>query len=1047
MKFFLSLVFSIAFFLPGFSQKKYKAISAFDTAYAHDEYEKAFSLLPAAITEARKISSKNPEAYPHILNEAGNMYYQRNDAAAAAKSFSEAAEAQKKVKGDKDFNYALYLFNLACVYKETANYAEAEKLFLFSLPLLAQGVGASSVDYTRMFYKLADMYVEMGRYTEAESMMYAAVNFYKTILGNDSHEYHIALSNMGRIYEYTGRYRLAEDIFSALVNHYRPKASEDSLSFCTMLSNLAELYRNTGQYDQAEPVFTEALGYAKRLSHKDPEAEASILNNMGLMYHAAGNYPGSEQCFLNSIRIYKQNGYSGRPEITNPLNNLGDLYRETGRYKQAVENFQEAIRLRKIFLGESHPYYANTLNNLALVYFAFGKYDEAKDLLLQCKSIYEKIYGRSHKFYASCLNNLANLYSVTGRLDSAEKYYNESLEIIRSSLGESHEKYASFLSSTGVMYNRMGKRDKAIEMVKRAMEIDKQKVGEDHYDYIDMCYNLAEIYREAGNAKDASACYLKALNGYRTLIRSYFPSLSEQDKTQFYFTLLSKFYTFQSFVADLSEKKMLNDSLLDALLDLQLSVKSLLLRESTGLNRAVAASNDTALLHAFTRWKESKELLAQRYRLTSGEMKAVNIDSLEKSVNELERKLSALASFHAGNKDPGWKDVQKKLKAGEAAVEISSFGYYNKRWTDTTYYLVMVFDNACKHPKLVVMRNGAALENEFLKAYRLNIRAKRKDTVSYAHFWKPIEAAVKNYSTVYLSADGAYEQINLNTLLEPGPGKYLIEEKDIRLLTSTKDLAENGAGGETASTVEVFGYPDYDYLEHKDIAKKENALATRYGISYLNELPGTKTEADSIVSIAGRSNWKATEHLSKDASESALKKVSSPGILHIATHGFFLNDLDEKESCFLGFSAQKVKENPLLRSGLMLAGAAAIARDSMHDNKGEDGILTSYEAANLDLSHTKLVVLSACETGLGESVNGQGIYGLQRAFTVAGARNIVMSLWQVDDEATQQLMTIFYGNYLRNGQDLHTAFRKAQLGMKKKFPEPYFWGSFVMVGR
>jgi CHAT domain-containing protein len=176
-----------------------------------------------------------------------------------------------------------------------------------------------------------------------------------------------------------------------------------------------------------------------------------------------------------------------------------------------------------------------------------------------------------------------------------------------------------------------------------------------------------------------------------------------------------------------------------------------------------------------------------------------------------------------------------------------------------------------------------------------------------------------------------------------------------------------------------------------------------------------------------------------DASEKNLKEAKSPRVLHIATHGFFLPETENTEEKVFGIEAGKLKENPMLRSGLMLAGAEKVIEGS-----GEDGILTAYEAMNLSLENTEIVVMSACETGLGDVKNGEGVYGLQRAFKVAGANAIIMSLWKVNDDATQELMTLFYKYYAVSGNK-QDAFKKAQLELKTKFKDPYYWGAFVLV--
>ena len=206
-------------------------------------------------------------------------------------------------------------------------------------------------------------------------------------------------------------------------------------------------------------------------------------------------------------------------------------------------------------------------------------------------------------------------------------------------------------------------------------------------------------------------------------------------------------------------------------------------------------------------------------------------------------------------------------------------------------------------------------------------------------------------------------------------------------------------------------------------------------------LPGTKEEVSNLSNILGQIDFSFDVHLGHDATEAQVKSISNPKVLHIATHGYFLKDVETSaEDITMGIASDKISESPLLRSGLLFAGAKEAI------TTGGDGVLTAFEALNLNLYETELVVLSACETGLGEIKNGEGVYGLQRAFQIAGAKSILMSLWTVSDEATQQLMTSFYQNWKIEKQPVREAFLNAQKSLKEKFPQPYFWAAFKLVG-
>lgn len=311
------------------------------------------------------------------------------------------------------------------------------------------------------------------------------------------------------------------------------------------------------------------------------------------------------------------------------------------------------------------------------------------------------------------------------------------------------------------------------------------------------------------------------------------------------------------------------------------------------------------------------------------------------------------------------------------------------------------------------------------------IKTKKDDKYSYAQYWARLEDALTGTQKIYASLDGVYNQISLNTLRKPD-GAYLVDNYSFVFLTNTKDLLEHKKQNNKYDRSAILvGFPDYG------------------GSGKLSPLPGTKQEVDNIHRILANKQFKVNKFLAKEAKEYSIKNVKNPRIIHIATHGFFLNDVvNTGNNKVFGIEIDKAKENPLLRAGLMLADAEKTMGDinTKETNDRDNGVLTAFEAMNMSLENTELVILSACETGLGDVKAGEGVYGLQRAFQVAGADAMIMSLWTVSDAATQELMTLFYQNWLSSGNKI-TAFKKAQLQLKTKYTAPYYWGGFVMIGR
>ena len=239
------------------------------------------------------------------------------------------------------------------------------------------------------------------------------------------------------------------------------------------------------------------------------------------------------------------------------------------------------------------------------------------------------------------------------------------------------------------------------------------------------------------------------------------------------------------------------------------------------------------------------------------------------------------------------------------------------------------------------------------------------------------------------------------------------------------------------------GYPLYNSRKERQNADHERTLARAIRNDSLGRffkgrdiplLPGTKKEVESIREMLDETNLKAYPYLGPESTESTVKSWRNPKIVHIATHGYFLKDKDlaQNREQINGVEKEALMDNPLLRSGLLFTNAKQAFEE------GGDGILTAYEARDLHLDETELVVLSACETGLGEVRNGEGVYGLQRS--------VIMSLWTVDDQATQELMTEFYRSWLIEGNKKREAFRNAKMAIKAKYEKPFYWSAFVMIG-
>jgi CHAT domain-containing protein len=453
------------------------------------------------------------------------------------------------------------------------------------------------------------------------------------------------------------------------------------------------------------------------------------------------------------------------------------------------------------------------------------------------------------------------------------------------------------------------------------------------------------------------------------------------------------------------------------------------------MKERILNSQDEDLKASYGEWVQKKELLTNALSMSTQQLAENGIDptSLGNEVEKLEKQLSEkseLFSQDFENKRITYENVQKSLGKNDVALEMVRYRYYDHVFTDSVIYVALYLRNDNARPKAVALPEGHRMETRFFKYYRNCITGKIADQYSYGVFWEPVQSKIGQYSTLFLSPDGVYNQLNLEAIPTPD-GKYVIDNSNIVIVSNTKDLYLRKIKSKTegsSNTATMFGNPTF-YIT----ASNGN----------IPSLPGTEKEVAQLQVLLNNQGWKTDEYTEASASEEQLKEVDSPKIFHIATHGFYTPDNTSDNT--IGENEAERTENPLLKTGLLLKGAGDLLDKTKYNYNMESGILTAYEAMNLNLDKTDLVVLSACETGLGEISNGEGVYGLQRAFLVAGAKTLIMSMFKVDDAATQKLILNFYRKWLSTG-NLRQSFTDAKIELRTEYPDPIYWGAFMMIG-
>ncbi len=851
------------------------------------------------------------------------------------------------------------------------------------------------------------------------------------------------LNQAGEMFYASGRFRSAELSFNSALEIYRFNNMYPSKEAASVISNLGLLHHATGRYGSAGDLTVEAMEMRARTVADESTLGASY-NNLAVLYKDMGRYAEAQEYYEKAVEnIYRYQGGNSVPYAI-ALNNQAIFYQVTGRYNEAEELLTRAVEVASGQLGERSANFLRMKVNLALLYQLLEEYDEAEKIYLEALAAKRRRLGAGHPDYAVMLRNIASLYMVTGEMDKVEENLVNALDIYRRRLGRDNPHYAATASELAGFYLMTGNTGAALPLLEEALEIEKESLDDHHPNHISTIERMAVLRWQEGDYQDAYEWYTRVLDRHLHQIDRHFPAMSDTEKARFWARIQPRFIRFNSFSVDAEDHI---DGISGDMYDYHIAVKALLLNATTRVRNQILSSGDSELVGRFREWLDIREYLAYLYTLPREDLAEdnINMDSLENEANRMERELSRMSdAFEEGysTRRVSYRDIADALYDNEAAMEIIRFRRYNYLRPDTlVYYASLVVDRDMDQPSVTVFRNGNEMETVYAAEYRRIMERALEDDDLGKIYWGELSSVTEGYSDLYISLDGVFNQINLLTLKDED-GSYLIGKMRMFYVPNTRIIAEQPRQDPDAFRGEGYavlvGDPNYSLGVDWDLVTTMP----------LPELPGTREEVEIIDRLFTSAGWNTSVYLNDMATETNIRRVRSPDILHVATHGFFLDDIDAGSGeTVLGIEPEKAVENPLLRSGLMLAGADNTIQQigTVNIADGDDGILNAYEAMLLDLSSTRLVVLSACETGLGEVINGEGVYGLQRAFQVAGSGTVILSLWQVSDEITQMLMSEFYRKWLEKG-DKSIAFREAQLSVMENYSSPFYWGAFVMIG-
>jgi len=1050
-------------FLSLLKQNQNKDIPEFDLAH------KALAQIAMARTNS---PSKESEAINTKLQQLLNTavdYQNRNELDKSAIRYLEAAQLAQANHLENNTSFSVYL-NYGNVLLMQKKIQEASAELLHAKEIANNLYKSPSAAITYLQFALGDLAVSQKNMKAAiEAYQKATANF-NQLPGQTGFKY---VAEVGRKLMNCNQEDVAIKLLDPIASLPAPTEDKRSsydeamIAYCqaliqgqqynraiTVLNKVLSTIHEVQSKNRYQILLAEAIGengdWGNALSMLSSGAfnqslpPSLIANNfyqIARFHQRLGHYVEAEKSYLSSLDQYKKLSTAPSEPKTQVYNSLAILYIQLGNYLQAESICKEALTMT----DPSSTLYVSIRQNLATIYEETLNYEEAKKILEEVTIKDKQRLGEHHPDYAISLQNFAAVCQKMNHLTQALELYQQALSIDQENSGAESLPYATKLANLGTVYHELNDFTKARKFLEQSLKIREVKLGKEHPDYVFNEYNLAVLYQHLGLVKLGLPLFQHASSFYLKQINELFPAMSENEKTAFSNKLNKIVQAYLDFVIVNVDQ---NKELVRQLYNFRLATKALLINSSTMMRNQILSSNNIPLKQQFNDWLHVKEELGELYNVPQEEREQskVKIDSLQQTANKLEKSLSIQSELFSKNiqhQTTDWKQVKSRLKPDEAAVEIIRLRLNLKN--DSIIYAALILKPEVPEPIIVILPNGQQMEGREFNFYYNAIQFQKTNERSYKIYWKQFESYLKESKTIYVSPDGIYNKINLLTLYDTEANQYVIDRHNIRLLSNLKELTSTNQQHYSRNAVLV-GYPDYKLgLKANAIVANNFSLASIIGDG-IPELPGTQEEVTQINKILLATSWTTKVLLAANASETAIKEIEDVRILHIATHGFFLPTLDETAPVKMGMDPIHSKRNPLLQAGLIMAGAEKYLTEKMQGKKvTEDGILTAYEVMNLNLHQTELVVLSACETSAGEIRNGEGVYGLQRSFMVAGARSLIMSLWKVEDTATREMMIEFYSQWEKTHEKL-SAFRNAQLEMKNKYSSPYFWGGFVLMG-
>lgn len=1033
------------------------------------------AILLAKLPAFEQVTSRAGAAYLQLLGEADSLRiaaeYPR-----AVELARQALAITERDYGKEDTSVARALHILGDCARRENRFDDAGPLLDRALAIREQALGLDDPWVARTLNSLGLLAENLGETDEALALHQRALTIRKAAFGTEHPEVAGSLNNLAGLFVRQARFAQADSLYRLAFDINERTVGPDHPSFALTLNNLASLYSRQGRYAEGERLHKRALAIRERKWGPNHPDVAESLVNLAILQDEQGRYSDAELLLQQAIGIYEQVSGSDDPRVAATLCNLAGLYSDQGRYAEAEPLLDRAADIYAHATGDVQWELALTLNNLASVVANQGRLNEAEPIYQRVIALQEQSDTEESPDLASALNNLAILYGNQGRSAEAEPLHHRAIEIWERIYGPDHPEVATGLNELGLTYDDAGRYADAQQQLARALRIRETMLGEHHPDVAATLSAVATNAMLQGHFAEAQRSGGKAWEIRRENFHDGAAVLAEKSALDYSTFLNDESDSYLSFLLNAPNGATANVA---RIAQVVLAAKGIVSDGLMARRRTVVQESNEAVRALAEQLQQARFTLSALYVQgpADGDAETYRQD-LESATTEkarLEVELARKSTRFARERqqaDLEIADITSALPTGAAIVEFMRYSHRTSIRDSESRYLAMVIRGdgiATVH----TLGPAAAIDTAVMwyRQHFANPRMISDDSYRvisgnlFSLVWRPFAAVLADASVVFIAPDGDLNLVSFAGLRDDA-NNFLVEKFPVHYLSTTRDLIRLQEPAAPGSGLLAIGDPDYDAGDVPAVVPgppdaELPSMVVEYiwtrglrtGCTALQELivarlPGTKSEIQAVETEwrKARGEESVSVLLGGDATEASFKSMSGgKRVIHLATHGFFLSGVCRQKQPVAG--ERVIGDNPLLLSGLLLAGANRHAQ--LTAQQGEDGVVTAEEIAGLNFDGAQLVVLSACETGLGEVRNGEGVYGLRRAFQLAGARTIVSALWSVDDRATAALMQQLIS---AQGIDLPAAMRQAALSQisnaraNGKSDHPFYWAGFIATG-